>query len=164
LGFAAVSDRTLERAKQIPSRGWYFDFLLLEEWMLKSSTPATPAVTLFRAADKQLDDILAEGLDARIARHAQMAETTRAWALDVGFGLFAEAGYYTPTVTVLQNRPGPNLNFAELNAHLLANGFIIANGYNEMRDITFRLAHMGDVQPERLQVLLDTIQAFMAST
>jgi len=39
LAFAAVSDRVLERAKQVTGRGWYFDFLLLEKYLVKNTTP-----------------------------------------------------------------------------------------------------------------------------
>ena len=68
LAFAAVSDRVLERAKQVTGRGWYFDFLVLEKYLTKNTTPATPAISLLRAADLQLDCILAEGLEARVER------------------------------------------------------------------------------------------------
>ena len=46
LAFAAVSDRTLARAAEVSGRGWYFDFLLLEKYLQKSTTPATPALSL----------------------------------------------------------------------------------------------------------------------
>lgn len=39
LAFAAVSDRVLERAKLIPYRGYYFDFLELEKTLVKNNTP-----------------------------------------------------------------------------------------------------------------------------
>ncbi len=161
LGFAAVSDRVLQRAQSIPHRGWVFDFLLLEEGMQKNATPATPNVSLFYAADTQLDHVLAEGLEARIARHEQMAQTTRDWALKAGFGLFAEAGFRSPTVSVIQNEPGPGVPFAALDAYLRERGYLIANGYGPIKQKTFRIAHMGDVQPAQLQTLLDIITDFL---
>ena len=70
LRLPAVSDRVLDRAKTIKHRGYYFDFLELEKFLVKNNTPATPAISLMNALDQQLQDILAEGLEARYARHA----------------------------------------------------------------------------------------------
>lgn len=62
LAFAAVSDRALAKAKTIKNRGYYFDFLELEAFLKKNNTPSTPAISLMYALDKQLDDMMAEGL------------------------------------------------------------------------------------------------------
>ena len=64
----------MERAKTVPNRGWYFDFVLLEKHRTKDSTPMTPAMSLIFALDYQLDRILAEGLENRFARHSAMAK------------------------------------------------------------------------------------------
>lgn len=53
LAFAAVSDRVLERAKQVPYRGYYFDFIELEKFLLKNHTPATPNISLLYATDRK---------------------------------------------------------------------------------------------------------------
>ncbi|MCB0204315.1 MAG: alanine--glyoxylate aminotransferase family protein, partial [Anaerolineae bacterium] len=106
LAFAAVSDRTLARASEVVGRGWYFDFLLLEKYLVKNTTPATPAISLLRAADRQLDHILAEGLEARVARHRRLAEITQAWSLEHGFDLLAAGDYRSLTVTCVENTRG----------------------------------------------------------
>jgi aspartate aminotransferase-like enzyme len=68
-----VSDRVLERAKHVRNRGYYFDFIELDKALQKNNTPSTPPISLMFAADKQLDDILAEGLENRWARHCRCA-------------------------------------------------------------------------------------------
>src|SRR5260221_13150461 len=103
LAFAAVSDRVLERAKEVPFRGYYFDFIELENFLVKSNTPSTPNISLMFAADKQLDHILAEGLEARFARHDKMAQMTRDWAKGCGFAMYSEEGYHSPTVSTITN-------------------------------------------------------------
>jgi aspartate aminotransferase-like enzyme len=80
IAFAAVSDRVLERAKQVKYRGYYFDFLELDALLKKNNTPATPPIALMYAADVQLDAILAEGIESRWARHLQMREMTHEWS------------------------------------------------------------------------------------
>ncbi|HSR47451.1 MAG TPA: alanine--glyoxylate aminotransferase family protein [Anaerolineales bacterium] len=159
LAFAAVSDRTLERASGVPHRGWYFDFLLLERYLQQSNTPATPAISLLYALDAQLDRMLAEGLEARFTRHRRMAEITQTWALD-RLGLLAPPPARSKTVTTVLNDRG--LDLAALNAHLAAHGMAIAAGYGNLRDRTFRIGHMGEIQPGDVEQLLALIDDFLA--
>ncbi len=159
LAFAAVSDRALERARQVPYRGYYFDFLELEKMLLKNNTPATPAISLMFATDKELDYILAEGLDARFTRHLKMAETTRAWVASCGFEMFSEKGYHSPTVSTVANTR--NVDVKALNQYLKSQGMTLSNGYGKLKDKTFRIAHMGDLQLSDVQDLLIAIQAFL---
>lgn len=159
LGFAAVSDRALERAQSLDARGWYFDFVRLEKYLTeRKSTPATPAVSLLYALDVQLDRIAAEGIEARISRHQSLAEMAREWATEQ-FELFAAQGYRSKTVTTIRkSRP---IDIPALNAALSAEGMVIANGYGPIREETFRIGHMGEIQPADLEVLLTAIDHFL---
>lgn len=160
MAFGAVSPRTLERAKTVKNRGYYFDLIEIDKSHQKNNTPATPPISLMFAADKQLDDIMAEGLDARFARHQKMGEMTRDWVIEAGFGIFAEEGYHSPTLTVFNNLL--NINLKELNTFLRKRGMEISNGYGSIKDKTFRIAHMGDTQPEHLEELFTHINDFLA--
>jgi aspartate aminotransferase-like enzyme len=159
LGLAGVSDRALAWAETVPQRGWYFDLVRLEKHRLKDSTPATPALSLIYALDVQLDRILAEGLEARFARHAALAARVESWALDRGLGLFAAEGFRSRTVTTVDNALG--LDFAALSAYLQAREMRIANGYGPLKGKTFRIAHMGETQMSALETLLASIDDFM---
>lgn len=160
LAFAAVSERAMERARSVEHRGWYFDFLLLEKYMLeRQSTPATPAVSLLYALDLQLDRISQEGLKARFERHQSLAERARAWA-EQHFDLYAAQGFRSKTVTTIRkSRP---IDVPELNAHLASRGMVIADGYGRIRPETFRIGHMGEVQLDDLEELLAAIDEFLA--
>lgn len=160
MAFGAVSDATLERAKQIEYRGYYFDMLQMEKYHLKNNTPSTPPVSLLFAADRQLQDIAEETVEGRVARHQQMAEMTRAWALDTGFELFAEDGYRSPTLTTVSNTL--EIDLKDMNAFLKERGMEVANGYGKLKNMTLRLAHMGDTQPEHMQMLFENIEAYLA--
>ncbi|MFQ5617074.1 MAG: pyridoxal-phosphate-dependent aminotransferase family protein [Anaerolineales bacterium] len=156
LGLGAVSDRALARAETVPNRGWYFDLVRLEKHRNKNSTPATPAVSLIYALDKQLDRILyEEGLENRFARHSAMAGRVQRWALDRGLGLFAAAGYRSQTVTTVCK--SEDLNIGDLNAFLLERDMRIAGGYGPLKPTTFRIAHMGELQMADIERLLEAI-------
>lgn len=158
LSFAAVSDRALARAQEVPYRGYYFDFLELERMLARNHTPATPAIPLLYALDVQLDRILAEGLPARFARHAQMAARVQAWAAE-RFALFAEEGYRSPTLTTVANTC--RIDVEALNAFLRERGMQISNGYGKLKGETFRIAHMGDLTPDEIEELLTALDEFL---
>ncbi len=159
LGLAAVSDRALARARSKKERGWYFDFVQLEKYLVdRQSTPATPAVSLIYALDVQLDRIMAEGIEARFARHRRLADQVRTWAAN-RFSLYAAEGYRSQTVTTIRkSRP---IDIPALNAALRQHDMVIANGYGPIREETFRIGHMGEMQSSDLDVLLPEIDRFL---
>jgi predicted phosphoserine aminotransferase len=158
LAFAAVSDRTLERAATIQHRGWYFDFLLLEEYLKRNTTPATPAISLLFALDAQLDRMLAEGLPQRFARHLAMARQTQEWASE-NFSLFAAKGFRSKTVTTINNTR--QIDIPALNSYLGQAGMTIANGYGPLKGKTFRIGHMGEILPADLNALFAGIDRYL---
>lgn len=160
LAFAAVSDRVLERARQIRNRGYYFDFLEIDKLLQKNNTPATPPVSLMYAADKQLDDIMAEGVENRWARHLQMRDMTIAWALSRNLGLFAQDGYRSPTVTTVANTLGFDID--AMARFMGGKGFSMDKGYGQIKGKTFRIAHMGDMQVATLEEVLAGLDEFLA--
>jgi predicted phosphoserine aminotransferase len=162
LALAAVSDRAMSRAEQVPDRGWYFDLVRMEKHLLKDSTPATPALSLIYALDRQLDRILAEGLEIRFARHRAMARRVQGWAEQRGLNIFAVEGSRSQTVTTLSNTV--NLDIAALNAFLLERNMRIANGYGPLKGKTFRIAHMGDTQMAEIETLLAAMDEFLSRT
>jgi predicted phosphoserine aminotransferase len=159
LAFCAVSDRALEKAGRVANRGYYFDFLTLEKYLLRDQTPATPAISLLYALDRQLDDMLSEGMENRFARHLAMRDRTIGWAMDRDFTLFSAKGYESPTVTCIKN--DREIDISHLNDYLRAQGMIISNGYGPLKGKNFRIAHMGDTQLSDLEDLLATIDNYV---
>lgn len=162
LSFAAVSDRVLERAATVEGRGWYFDFLVMEKYLQRNTTAATPAISLMRALKVELDHIFAEGLEARFARHHALAERTRQWAIGAGFTMLSEEGYHSPTVSNISNTL--EINVGDLNKFLKERGMVISNGYGNLKNISFRIAHMGDVTAEDMDRLFANIDEYLAKT
>lgn len=142
LAVATVSARAMERAKTVPNRGYYFDFIENEKYAVKFNTPATPGISFLYALDKQLDDMFAEGLDHRYARHLAMAEHCRTWGKK-HFALYGDEAYASPTVTHITNTTG--FDFGALNKELGKRGAQISDGYGPFKGKTFRIGHMGDL-------------------
>lgn len=159
LSFAAVSDRALAKAATIKHRGYYFDFIELEKFGLKNNTPSTPAISLLFALDKQLDAMLAEGLENRFARHAKLAQMTRDWATEM-FALFPEAGCESNTVTCVANTR--KIDIAAMNKFLATRGLHISDGYGNLKGRTFRIAHMADTTEQDMLELFDAMNTFLS--
>lgn len=155
-GFAvcAVSERVLNRSKLIKNKGYYFDFLVLEEFAVKSQTPTTPSIPHMYALRTQLGRIFQEGLENRFKRHRLMAGRVRRWALD-NFDLFAEKGFESDTVTCIENTLG--IDISDLQSRLLDKGYMISGGYGPLKGKTFRIAHMGDLRLKDIEELLCVI-------
>jgi aspartate aminotransferase-like enzyme len=149
LAVFSASERALERAKSVPGRGYYFDFLEFAAADEKDNTPSTPCISLIYAMECQLERIFAEGLETRWARHAEMAQYMRSWVLEHEFGLLAAAPYRSVTLTCATNERGADL--ALLKKTLGERGYAFDDGYGKIKGKTFRVAHMGDMKLEDLK-------------
>jgi aspartate aminotransferase-like enzyme len=155
LAFAAASETFIASARATAGRGLYFDLVEFDAYALKGQTPNTPAIPLFYAADLQLAAIVGEGMPARWARHAAMAERTYEWvdALRArhgdALGVLAREGHRSPTVTSI-TLPG-SLTASTLLAAVKERGFTIGSGYGKNKETTVRIGHMGDHTLEGLE-------------
>ena len=158
LAICSVSDKVLERAKEVKNRGYYFDFLTFLKYYDKKQTPTTPALPQLYALNKQLDRIFEEGLENRYKRHKKMASFVRDWGKK-NFDLFAEPGYESNTVTTITNTK--KINVANLIEELGKRQMLIANGYGKLKEITFRIGHMGDLTLEEIKELIENIEEIL---
>ncbi|WP_434730887.1 alanine--glyoxylate aminotransferase family protein [Thermogladius sp. KZ2Tp1] len=163
LAMAAVSEEVFERAKKIPERGLYFDLLEIREFLEKQwSTPTTPPISIVIGLDVMLRVIdRMGGKEAWLKMYAERAETIRRRVLELGLELFAEPGYYSPTITVVYNPPG--VKGPVIYEELRKRGIEIAKGYGKVRDITFRIGHMGYITQEDIEELFKNLKEVLTS-
>ncbi|MEO0237256.1 MAG: alanine--glyoxylate aminotransferase family protein [candidate division WOR-3 bacterium] len=155
LAVMTVSQKAAEKAKTVENRGYYFDIVDMLKYDEKGQTPSTPSIPHINALNVQLDRMLAEGMENRFARHKKMADMIFDWAKEKGIETFPEKGYESWTVVTLKNNK--NFNLSDLNKELGKRGKTISNGYGKLKDITFRIAAMGDLMPSDIKELLDDI-------
>jgi len=159
LTVCAVSERARERSKQVEFPGYYFAYDRMDKSYEKWQTPATPAISLIQALNRQMDDMLAEGLDNRWARHKAMAAKVQQWARRY-FALYSDGDYLSPTVSNITNTRDVDINW--LNSELRKRGAIISNGYGDLKGKCFRIAHMGDLTVADIEWLLEQINDILA--
>ncbi len=160
IAICSISEKAIEKAKNVENRGFYFDFLhYLERFEKKRQTPETPAVSILFALNKQLDYILEkEGLENRFLRHQKMAKIVQDWAREK-FELFAQKEYLSKTLTCIKNNR--NIDINELREQLRKRGKEISDGYGKLKGKCFRIAHMGDLQVDDIKELLNDIEEIL---
>jgi aspartate aminotransferase-like enzyme len=143
LAVFAVSKRAMDKSKTVKGRGYYFDFQEFAKSGEKNETPTTPAIPHIMALNYQCGRLLNEGMENVWKRHKAMAEFVRGWAKD-RFALFCDEKDCTNTLTTVKNTR--NINVGDVNKAIKAkHNVIFSNGYGKLKDVTFRIAHMGDI-------------------
>jgi len=162
LAIASVSQKAYDRAKTVKNRGLYLDIVEIYDKVVEKDAhqyPSTPSLSHMYALEYQLDYIMnKEGLENRWARHAELAQIARDWATK-HFKLFSNPAYLSNTVTCVENTKG--IDAGALGKALEAKGYIFSNGYGSLKDKTFRIAHMADMDKETLVTYLKTIEEIL---
>jgi predicted phosphoserine aminotransferase len=149
-----VSDAAFDYSTEVENKGYYFNFEALEKKAIMNQTPATPAISIINALNVQLDRIFKEGIENRFQRHIDMAELVRGWAKK-NFALYSDLNYLSATVTNVHNTLG--IDVVQLNTELAKRGAMLSNGYGELKEKCFRIAHMGDLQVADVKWLTEQI-------
>jgi aspartate aminotransferase-like enzyme len=163
LSFCSPSKRALDRAATVSGRGYYFDLHEFQKNHEAGMTPSTPVIPLIYALKSKLEDIAAEGLAARHARHARLNKTVRDFVGAKGFKLFPKEGYGSVTLNCFANTP--NIDVAALNKTLKSkHKLVIDGGYGKLKGKTFRISNMGDETDETIAAMLNSFASALAET
>ncbi len=157
LAVVCVSSRLMEKATKVKNRGYYLDLVQYKKMADKDLPLTTPPVSLMYGMDYQLDKILKEGVQQRYERHQRMAEMVRQWAMK-RLGLYAEEGFRSNTISVIDLK---GMDFKDFDKRLRQKGFEVSPGYGNVKDVTFRIGHMGDLTEKDIQDLLDVMDETM---
>jgi aspartate aminotransferase-like enzyme len=155
----AMSERAAERAAQIPHRGFYTDLLRYRDKHREGGDITTPAIPLYYALDVQLDAMLAEGMEARWARHEALQKRTAAWAEARGIAYASAPDARSVTVSCLRAPQG--IDPQAIVKKLAERGWVIGGGYGDWKPSTFRIGHMGEVRDSDLEALLGEIDGIL---
>lgn len=155
LAMATLSERAVAKLEKTGPRGYYIDVQRYYKKQATLETVTTPAIPQYWALDVQLDVILAEGMETRWQRHLDLRAQTAAWAEARGFEYASEPAGASPTVSTL--RPPAGVDAQELVKKLRQEGFVVGGGYQEWKESTLRIGHMGEVRPQHLEQLFGVI-------
>ena len=116
----------------------------------------TPAVTLLAMLHTALEELAAEPMPARVARHARIAGAFKAGVAALGLNNVAAPEVNANTLTVVRNPDGVG---DELVDAVRAEGVTIARPIHpELRGRSFRVGHMGVCGPAEILTTLGAIE------
>ncbi|MFT3770196.1 MAG: alanine--glyoxylate aminotransferase family protein [Minicystis sp.] len=123
---------------------------------------ATPAVNLVLGLDVSLGQLVAEGMEARFARHRRVAGAFRAAFRALGLRLLPLAEEITAnTLSAICYPDGID---ASLVGRVKAEGVVIAGGLHpEVKAKYFRVGHMGAVSPSDVMATVGAIERALAA-
>jgi len=154
----SVSEKAFARAEKQKDRGYYFDFLEFKKQQGEFMTPSTPSIGHIFALQSKLEDIFAETLPARFARHARTNALVHDWVLKRDFEFFAEQNFHSLTLTCVKNNRG--IDVTKLVRDLREkHRLVIDGGYGKIKGQSFRLSNMGDETEETVSYLLVCLDA-----
>ncbi len=155
MAVVAVSNRALQKSKNVPGRGYYFDFQQFAKSNEKNQTPTTPSIPHIMALNYQCHKLLKEGMENVWKRHKKMGDFVRGWAKKK-FELLCDEKYASNTLTTIKNTRSINVGDV-IKAVQQKHNTLFGNGYGRLKDVTFRIAHMGDITLDEVKELLGWI-------
>jgi aspartate aminotransferase-like enzyme len=157
LGLSREAVERFSSRDSIP--GYYMDLRRHKKRFEKDrQTPNTPAISLFRALRKAFDVLdRGGGVPAAVKRHAAAAEYTRKRLSEMGFGMIAEEGFESNTVTgfVCQSAEQAKTIKSKLASDY---GIKIVGARGAFLERGLRIAHMGNFRMEDITSALDSIE------
>ncbi len=152
----SLSEAAVERAKAMPNRGYYFDFIEFVKNGEKNNTPSTPAISLIFGLQHILGVIAKEGVAKRFARHRSNNRLIHDWGARREFRNFAQAGHESVSLTCFHTPAGFDQS-AFIKTLKAKHGFVINGGYGKIKGITFRISNMGNETSETMKELIDAM-------
>jgi len=141
LSFVALSDKAWRLVEGSDLPKYYFDFRKEIAKLQSNDTSFTPAITLVLGLRESLRMIRQEGLEAVFARHAKLAEATRAAVRALGLGLYAET---SPSNAVTAVKVPEAIGATKLKSLFYEQfGITVAGGQDRAKGKIIRIAHLG---------------------
>lgn len=157
LAILSVSEKAMEKRKHLGKIGFYYgDFLRWKETM---DDPikyfATHNTNYTFGLKKSLEIILSEGLENRFRRHYENANFIREKMDKIGFKVFGNKNYLSPTLSLFVYPEG--VDDEEFRKKLHEKGITVASGIKNLKGKVFRMGHMGEVKKDELEYAYEKI-------
>ncbi len=157
LAFVALSERAWKANESARMPRFYFDLAKARDFLQKSQTPWTPAMSVFFGLDLALEKMAAEGSESIYTRHANIGRTVREGVKALGLELLAaDERYASNTVTAVRCPEGVEVSALR---KMLEDDYnvVVAGGQARLAGKIFRFGHLGLVSEEDIRQALDAL-------
>ncbi|GGK86674.1 pyridoxal-phosphate-dependent aminotransferase family protein [Mangrovihabitans endophyticus] len=162
LSFVCGSRAGFADLETLPRRGYSLDLHRHYAAQETAGAPAfTPAVPAFYAFDVALGLALDEGVAARGARYARLAERLRAGLVRLGFRLLLDRDDRAVSLTAAALPVG--ISFATVHDGMRRAGFVVYPAQESLADGHLRLSTMGTMTAADVDCFLERLGALVAS-
>jgi alanine-glyoxylate transaminase/serine-glyoxylate transaminase/serine-pyruvate transaminase len=142
--------------------GWYLNLRIWREYQHiwpHHPYPVTLATNNIFALDRALERILAEGLEARFARHRESQLVLRRGLERLGFTLLADLQWASPTVTVAYPPKGVEAG-ALIGTLRTQHNIAISGGLTQLAGKVIRIGHLGaQARPALMERIVEALEA-----
>jgi len=162
MAIASVSERALNKSKEVKNKGFYLNFEILKKSNDKNETPVTPPIPQMFAMSKAIDLIFEEGYENVIERHKNVSKYVRQRVKEMGFEIFPDENFASQTLTCVSfenfKKKYEKFDVKAMKEEMKKRGFILADGYGKIKEKTFRIGNMGNVMMEDVKEMLDNLE------
>jgi len=157
LAMVSVSEAAWRAHAQAKMPRYYWDFSKAKNFLEKSQTPWTPAVSVFYALEAGLELMLKEGLPNIFARHARVAGVARKGVKSLGLTMYPNEAYASNTITAVNVPAGVE---AKKLLQILRDEYkiVLAGGQAKLDGKIFRIGHLGWVEEKDMQEVLSGLK------
>lgn len=157
-----IADKKELKKMKGKSKSFYLDLYSQWEAEKRGQTSFTPAVQLFFALDKALDELLKEGVEKRIKRYQRNARRMRDGLKKLGFKfLLPDKLLQSNVITTL--RLPKNMDYWKVHDRLKDRGYTIYTGKEILKKGIFRIATMGCLKKEDIDGFLKEFKEILES-
>lgn len=142
-------------------KAFYFDFRGYLADGLRGQTPFTPTVTILLQLHARLQQIERDGLPHEIAKARRIAEYFRAHAAAWPLAFYSR--FMPNAMTALSPTDGSSA-LAVVNALSERHNITVAPNGGALKDKVFRVSHMGDMNEEYVDVLINALDHYYGVT
>ncbi|VVC00330.1 2-aminoethylphosphonate--pyruvate transaminase [uncultured archaeon] len=147
IAIVALTDEMMKRAEGIPARSFYLDMKKYKKEMDGWQTPTTPPCSVLFSMKAAMDYIDSKGgWDAHRAMHEKAAAKSRAFVKSMGYEVFSEPGFHSPTITGFILEGADDIRKRLRDEHQL----VTARDFGDLKGKFFRICHIGNFDDAHL--------------
>jgi len=98
LAIGSVSEKALQKSEKATNKGWYFDFVMFQQFLKGWRTHMTPPIPLVFALNKALDIIEENGKKERFQLYQDRSEKIMKGVQELGITLFGSSHFSVGSV------------------------------------------------------------------
>lgn len=156
VAFVLARNETMSAMQTYPRRSLYLHLPGHWEAHERRSIPFTPSVQAWYALDEALDELLEEGVAARVQRYQKAASLLREGFSRMGLRFLLPVEYQANSLTSLLLPEG--MTYQRLHDNLKERGFVIYEGQGKLQAGIFRVANMGHLTEDDFRRFLQALE------